>query len=267
MTEPKKPEMGELARMMGMLTQATERLGRSYETIARLQEEIAEKDRRLAKQTRLEMLGRMAAGLAHEIRNPLGGIALYAKMLRRDLAADPDKMRNLDKILDAVTDLNRLVEDMLMFGRDIEPQKTPRKVHEVVDEALHLAKADLEARGIAVVRDGALDAEAPMDRGMIGRVFLNLALNAAQAMEEGGTLEIVAERAEDAVEVRFGDTGPGLDEPERIFTPFYTTKTKGTGLGLAIAQKIVEAHGGTMSAANREQGGAVLTVRLPWQGS
>ena len=253
-----KTDLGELSRMMEMLTQATDRLGGSYEMIAKLQQEIAEKDRLLAKKTRLEMLGRMAAGLAHEIRNPLGGIALYTKMLRRDLSGQPEKVENLDKILGAVTNLDRLVEDMLTFGGNLQPQKVPQGVRRVVGDALTLARLD----GIEVRCDD-LDAEPPMDAGMMQRVFLNLILNAAQAMEKGGVLDILGERDGDTVRILFRDSGPGIPDPERIFTPFYTTKAKGTGLGLAIAKKIVEAHDGKLDAFNHDGGGATFRIQLP----
>ena len=108
------PEIGEIARMLETFDRATDRLDASYRRIEDLQVELAEKDRQLARKTRFEALGRMASGLAHEIRNPLGGISLYAGLLRRDLEGDGEKTATLDKILTAVSDLNRLVEDMLL---------------------------------------------------------------------------------------------------------------------------------------------------------
>jgi signal transduction histidine kinase len=250
-----KEGLGELARLMETFNQATEKLARSYQTIGELQKEIAEKDRQLSRKTRLEMLGRMAAGLAHEIRNPLAGIQLYASMLRRDLAADPDKVRTLDRILAAVTGLENLVEDMLTYGRDLEPRRALASLATLVDEALDLAALE----GIRVERrlDGAT---AEVDAEMIRRVFLNIIRNAAQAMEKGGTLTIAGEGRI----VSFTDTGPGVpaDVLEKLFTPFLTSKAKGTGLGLAIAQKIVEAHGGAIEARNNAGGGATFTVRL-----
>ena len=250
-------ELGELARLMETFNQATDKLARSYQTIGELQREIAEKDRRLAHKTRLEMLGRLSAGLAHEIRNPLGGIQLYAAMLRRDLAADPDKVRILDRILGAVGGLEKLVDDMLTFGSDAEPRRERRSLGAVVDEALALAGPALAEKGISVARRGE-PAEADVDPALLVRVFLNLVLNACQAMPAGGTLTI----GFDGRSVCVRDTGPGIapEMLERLFTPFVTSKAKGTGLGLAIARKIVEAHGGTLEAGN--DGGAVFTVRL-----
>ena len=255
MTQP--GEIGELARLMETFNQATEKLGQSYLKIGELQRQLAEKDRQLSRKTRLEMLGRMAAGLAHEIRNPLGGIQLYASMLRRDLEGDPEKVRTLDRILAAVTGLDTLVEDMLTFGREIEPRKTVQPLAPVLEDAIALAA--LDPGRIALVRD--FDgAAAAVDRDMMARVFLNLILNAAQAMEPGGTLRVSARDST----VSFADTGAGIpaEVMDKLFTPFVTSKAKGTGLGLAIAQKIVEAHGGAIEAKNNPDRGATFTVRL-----
>jgi len=257
MTQP--GEIGELARLMQTFNQATEKLGQSYQRIGELQRQLAEKDRQLSRKTRLEMLGRMAAGLAHEIRNPLGGIQLYASLLRRDLEGDPEKVRTLDRILAAVTGLDKLVEDMLTYGREIEPRKTAQPLEPVLEDAIGLARGALDDKRVALVRDFG-SAEATVDREMIARVFLNLILNAAQAMEPGGGLRIAAH----GTTVSFSDTGAGIPAEviDKLFTPFVTSKAKGTGLGLAIAQKIVEAHGGAIEARNNPGGGATFTVRL-----
>ncbi|MBI2900111.1 MAG: hypothetical protein HYY17_07990 [Planctomycetes bacterium] len=252
-------DISEIARLMEVFNQATEKLSRSYIRIAELQKELAEKDRKLNRKTRLEALGRMAANLAHEIRNPLGGIQLYASMLRRDLAGDAAKVQVVDRILAAVEGLDRLVEEMLDFGRDQEPRRVPTRLSAVVDSALDLARTALEANRVGVVRrvEGA---SVSLDPEMMRRVFLNIVLNAAQAMEGGGTLTIEG----DASAVRLSDTGPGIPPEilEKLFTPFVTGKAKGTGLGLAIAQKIVEAHGGSIEASNNPEGGAMFVVKL-----
>jgi len=253
------PDIGELTRLMETFNQATERLGLSYQKIGELQKEIAEKDRRLAQKTRLEMLGRMAANLAHEIRNPLGGIQLYAAMLKRDLAEDAGKVRVLDRILGAITGLESLVDDMLVFGRDVEPKKRLEPFAPLVDQSLELLRGAIDGKRVRVeVRVG--DAAAELDGEMIQRVFLNIAGNAVQAVAPGGRVTIDAAGRT----IRFADDGPGI-APEildKLFTPFLTSKTKGTGLGLAIAHKIVEAHGGTIEAKNGPGGGATFTITL-----
>ncbi len=251
-------DLGELTRLMETFNQATERLGQSYLKIGELQKEIAEKDRQLARKTRLEMLGRMAANLAHEIRNPLGGIQLYASMLRRDLEADDAKVRTLDRILDAIRGLDSLVEHMLAFGREIEPRKRLQPLRPLVERALELARGLLEEKKIRV--DLVVEAEAEVDGEMLQRVFLNIIANAAQAVGEAGRLSIAGRDRS----IEFRDDGPGIapEVLEKMFTPFLTTKTKGTGLGLAIAHKIVEAHGGAIEAKNGPGGGAMFTIRL-----
>lgn len=251
-------DLGELTRLMETFNQATERLGRSYLKIGELQKEIAEKDRQLARKTRLEALGRMAANLAHEIRNPLGGIQLYVSMLRRDLEADADKVRTLDRILAAIGGLEKLVEDMLAFGREVEPEKRLLPLRPLVEQALGLARAALDEKRVQV--DLRLDSEAEVDADMMQRVFLNIIANAAHAVSTGGRLAIVGTGRT----VSFMDDGPGIPHAilEKMFTPFLTSKTKGTGLGLAIAHKIVEAHGGVLEAKNGPAGGATFTIRL-----
>jgi len=253
------PDIGELTRLMETFNQATERLGQSYQKIGELQKEIAEKDRRLAQKTRLEMLGRMAANLAHEIRNPLGGIQLYASMLKRDLEQDADKVRVLDRILAAIGGLDSLVDDMLVFGRDVEPRKRLQPLAPLVEQSLDLLRGAIDQKRIRVdVHVG--DAAAEVDGEMLQRVFLNIAGNAVQAVAAEGHLSIDA----CGRTIRFIDDGPGIAPEilEKLFTPFLTSKTKGTGLGLAIAHKIVEAHGGTIEATNGPGGGATFAITL-----
>lgn len=258
-TKAATADLGELARLMETFNQATERLGQSYRTIGELQKAIAEKDRLLAHKTRLELLGRMAANLAHEIRNPLGGIQLYASMLKRDLEKDADKVRVLDRILGAISGLDKLVEDMLAFGRDVEPRKQLQPFAPLLAEAIDLVRGPLQEKRVRV--ELAADAaSAEMDGDMMRRVFLNIVSNAAQAVGDGGRLTVTATGRT----VSFADDGPGIapEVLEKLFTPFLTTKTKGTGLGLAIAHKIIEAHGGTIEAKNGPAGGATFTITL-----
>lgn len=245
-------ELGEIARLLETFNQATEKLQASYRRVEELQTQLAVKDREIARKSRLETLGRMAATLAHEIRNPLGGIQLYAGMLRRDLEGDPEKIRSLDRILGAVAGLDQLVENMLVYGRDVELRKGRRSLGDVVDDALALARVKVD-----VLREGA-PAEAEVDADALSRAFLNLILNAAQAARSRLLVRF------DGRSVAFEDDGPGIPAElmDKLFTPFTTSKAKGTGLGLAIAHKIVEAHGGTIAAANLPGGGAVFTVRL-----
>jgi signal transduction histidine kinase len=226
---------------MRVFDEATARLGESYQRIAEL-------ERTLAHRTRLEMLGQMAATLAHEIRNPLGGIQLYASMVRRD---HPAAGEACDRILMAVGDLNRLVDDMLTYGRDAEPIRVPTELEPVIDAALSLAGV------VGCERRYHLRRPVNCDASMIGRVFLNLVRNAE------GRLTVEAALADGRARIVVRDDGPGIPAAvlPKLFTPFFTTRAQGTGLGLAIAHKIVQTHGGTIAAASEK--GATFVVTLP----
>ncbi|MBI2933698.1 MAG: hypothetical protein HYY16_18800 [Planctomycetes bacterium] len=253
-------DTSELTRLMQGLDHATHRLSESYLRITELQAELTQKERALAHRSRLEMLGRMATTLAHEIRNPLGGIYLYAAMLQRDVT-DPAGRETCDRILSAVTQLNKLVEDMLTFGRDAEPIRLPQELSPIIDEAIRLSGVEAH---VHVERRFGVSERVPCDADMLRRVFLNLALNAGQAMD-GGALLVQTSPQDGFARIVFRDSGPGIpvDVLPRLFTPFLTTRAQGTGLGLAIAHKIIQAHGGTIAAGNVKPHGAEFVILLP----
>ncbi len=255
-------ELGDIARLMETLGGATERLGDSFRRIASLQEELAEKDRLLARKTRFEELGRMAAALAHEIRNPLGAVVLWTSMLKRDLEADPAKVAALDKILSAVRGLDRLVEDMLLYGRDVAPVPGPVDPAGLVEDAVAMAGLEPGIRVETLVPSGATFVA---DAAMLRRALLNLVLNAAQAMNGIGVLRISWAESAGRVRLAVSDSGPGFPPEvlEKLFTPFLTSKARGTGLGLALALKIAEAHRGSVSARNLPSGGAEVVLEVP----
>lgn len=254
-------DLGDLQVLIRTLDEATGRLGDSYGRIAELQRQVAEKDVQLARKTRFEELGRMASGLAHEIRNPLAAIQLYAAMLRRDMAGDPRKTEPLDRILAAVAGLDRLVEDMLLYGRDVAPARDDVSAEVLVEDALALARPEASIR---VRRDVAV-ARVRVDPAMMRRALINLILNAAQAMPDGGELSVRVALADGRLRFLVADTGPGFapNVLDRLGTPFLTSKAKGTGLGLALASKIAEAHGGALAARNRPGGGADVVLEVP----
>ncbi len=235
---------------------------------------------RMKERDRLAALGEMAAGLAHEIRNPLGAIKGAAQYLRPSQVTGDDA-ELMQVIIDEVNRLNGVVSEFLDYSRPLRSAPQPVDVNELL---LRTAKL-LESQGLPASIRVELEVERSLglalgDPEQLTQVFLNLALNAVQAMPEGGQLRVrtghphqpwrfaeVARqtRVAPAVEVRFRDTGPGIPEEarERIFIPFYTTKEKGTGLGLAICQRIVRAHGGTLTVESRLGEGTEFTVRLP----
>jgi two-component system sensor histidine kinase HydH len=230
--------------------------------------EVRALEAEMERRERLASLGNMAAGVAHEIRNPLNAVSMGLQRLRAEFEpADPGEYRALvDVVQGGVRRLNTIVEDFLSLARplslDIQPVEVPPLLHELRG----LLEGEAAAAGVALdvqVESDALTVAA--DRGRLTQVLLNLALNAIQATPRGGSVTLAASRARDAVALAVADTGAGI-APEvlpRLFEPYVTTKVRGLGLGLAIARRIAEAHGGRIEAESRAEGGTRFTVTLP----
>lgn len=242
-----------------------------------LAEQMAETNRRLAqaqeearRSERLAALGQMSAGLAHEIRNPLGVIKGSAEMLNQKLAqSEPLACELAGYILSEVNRVSALVARFLDFARPVALQCEPVDIREVVDRALAGVAAQRPDAKVAVERRYAANLPpAAVDESLCEQVFQNLALNAYDAMEpDGGSLrvEIAPESGADRVEIIFGDTGPGIPAElcQQIFNPFFTTKKSGVGLGLAIVSKIVDEHRGSLRVESPPGQGARFHVFLP----
>ena len=261
-----------LVQLRASLHDVTERLVHSHENLREkvtdLRSELELKDRQLEREDRLASLGRMSAAVAHEIRNPLGGIGLYADLLRKELDGDKEKARLVDQILMGVSGLNKLVEDMLEFASPPKVNKRTCDVGQVADRALSLLKHEIDARG-TVVENRSLGVVARMDPDIMAGAFGNIALNALQAMGKRGRLVIEAHNrrmdGRRTVAITFTDTGPGvpLEIAEKVFDPFFTSRDGGTGLGLSIVHSAIDSHGGTVGISEAAGGGAVFNVVLP----
>jgi len=235
--------------------------------------QIRKLERALARKERLAALGEMAAVLAHEIRNPLGGIQLYAGVLGRSSSLTEEEHGVVDKLSKGVTGLNKLVEDMLAFAREMVASRISQDVRLPVEGALEQAAAEIEAKSVIVEKTGwEHPLQAAVDGDLVRRAVLNLVLNAVEAVEQGGVVGISA-RLENAAGRRnlvleVSDDGRGLspEEAEQIFNPFYTTKAKGTGLGLAVVSRIAAAHGGEVKVRADAGRGATFVLRLPAEG-
>jgi signal transduction histidine kinase len=231
---------------------------------------LAEPRASLVRSEKLATVGRLAAGLAHEVGNPLGAVAGYAEIARARIpaGADPDLADAVERIAAAAARIDRTLRDLLDFARPAPVDVRPTSVAAAVEEALRLARVQARFRGVEARVD--LPADLPpvrADAHQLAQVFLNLFLNAGDAMEGRGAVEVGAAVAGDRVEVRVRDTGPGFAPADlpRVFDPFFTTKEpgRGTGLGLSIGFRIVESFGGALEAENDPRGGALLRLALP----
>jgi two-component system, NtrC family, sensor histidine kinase HydH len=236
---------------------------------------------RVKERDRLAALGEMSAGLAHEIRNPLGAIKGAAQLLipneHRPVPVEPGETAELlNIIVEEANRLNNVVTRFLDYARAERPGREGSArvdLNAIVRKTSHLLGQQDELKNVEVrVRTDDLLPTVAGDAESILQVFLNLGLNALQAMPTGGTLEILTTRRRRSrlgygqfAEVRFRDTGVGIprDKLKKLFIPFYTTKTKGTGLGLAISQRIINQHGGTIEVRSTLGQGSTFSVFLP----
>lgn len=225
---------------------------------------LEESRHELARTESLRHLGQLAAVVAHEVKNPLASIGGVLQVLRSRAAAGTPDHEILGKVLGRLGELDHLVNELLQLSRPREPVREPVALDAFAREVVELFRQDPAARAVEV----ALSVERAtvrLDRGMIQRVLLNLLLNAAQAMDGTGRIDVATRADGRAAEVTVTDRGPGIPPElrERVFDPFYTTKVRGTGLGLPVARQAVAAHGGTLSVVEGPDGGARFVLRFP----
>ncbi len=258
----------DLQTILQAWNEATDRLQRTHETlrdeVRRLSDELEAKNRELARKNRLADLGQMAAHVAHEVRNSLVPMKLYLSLLRRRMA-EAGSIDILDKVTSGFSALESTVTDLLHFSAERDPSLEPVEISLLLNEVVESLAPQLEAQGIVTHIDADPHLQIIADRDMLRRAVLNLTLNSLDVMPEGGELVITACRIRDGLEIEVADSGPGIQEAalQRLFEPFFTTKSAGTGLGLAIVERIAEAHGGLIYAANCPEGGAAFTLRIP----
>jgi two-component system NtrC family sensor kinase len=244
---------------------------RLYEETCRAYEDLRRTQEQLLQSEKMSAVGQLIAGVAHELNNPLTAILGYAQLLETEDLNDraSDFVRKLFKQAQRT---HRVVQNLLSFARQRKPHKQEVDLGTVLDETLALRDYDIKVNNIKVERE--IEPKLPAvtgDAHQLEQVFLNIVNNAVDAMLEigrGGTLRVRAYSRDGYVITEFEDSGSGIKEPNRIFEPFYTTKSvgKGTGLGLSICYGIIKEHGGDIAARNAARGGAILEVRLPSAG-
>jgi len=218
----------------------------------------------LRAQTALVQLGKMAAIVAHEVRNPLAGIRGAIQMIGRRLAPDTAEHAITNEVITRIDTLNDIVQDLLLFARPRQPVLASVAIQTLVNDTVSLVREDPRFHDVPILIDDT-DAQIVGDLEQLKLVLLNLLINAAQAMEGQGQITVQTRKVGTWQELRIIDQGAGIPPEirEHLFEPFFTTKHRGTGLGLATARRILEGHGGTLTLDCPPGGGTVASVRLP----
>ncbi len=244
--------------------------------VARLEDELRQTRRQLHRAQELAALGEMAAGIAHEIRNPLGSIKLYASALADDLGDRPDQAELAGKVVRGVDRLNAIVGDVLAFSRELRVSAEPIPAGRLIADAAEACRACFEQAGVGLEVRGVEGSVVEADATLMHQAMVNVLRNACEALAgvgEGGriTVELSSRHARDAeghrtpmTALTIADTGPGFPEEiaDRLFNPFFTTRETGSGLGLAIVHRILDAHGGRVEIRNNPPPARGATVEL-----
>jgi signal transduction histidine kinase len=239
---------------------------RLYSDLQQQMEELKKTQLQLVQSAKLAAVGELAAGVAHEINNPLTNVLGYAELLSQDKPDDHPDLADLQTIVGEAHRARDIVRNLLDFARQTLPLRQRSNINELTRRTLSVVRYHLEKSDVAITEDYA--EELPLislDEGQIKQVLLNLITNAADAMLGGGTLRLRTWRTGDEVAVAVTDSGAGIspDLEERIFDPFFTTKPTGTGLGLSVSLGIVQSHGGRITVESEVGVGTTLTVWLP----
>jgi signal transduction histidine kinase len=248
-------DLGELDRQ---LDHVVDRIRTVVEQLQRQQQELLRSEQ-------LAAVGQLAAGVAHEIRNPLTSIKMLVGAALRSPATQALTAADLDVIYKEVGRLEKTVQGLLDIARPPRIERQSADLRQIVGEAAELVGARARQQGVAVeLHQPPAPVVAAVDRGQLGSVLVNLLLNALDALPQGGRID-VGLRDGAVAEITVADNGPGIPPAivPRLFTPFATTKPTGTGLGLTMCKRVVEEHGGTIAAANQQAGGARFTIVLP----
>jgi len=269
MEEALKKSEEELRSFNEELQATEEELRATNEELLAANRDLRETQEQLIRSEKLAAIGKLAGGVGHELRNPLGAIknAVYyirGKLANSELAkTEPRIMEFLGIVDDEISSSNKIISDLLNFSRVGKPAVSPAKIRDVMEDTLsHITLPE----GVQVINE--LDAGLPeveIDADQIRQVFVNIATNAIQSMPEGGKLTIGARKRDKFLEIAISDTGDGISEEliGKIFDPLFTTRAKGIGLGLAVCKSIIDRHGGAIDVESKAGGGTTFRVKLP----
>jgi signal transduction histidine kinase len=237
-----------------------------FNGMAQRLEQLNELEIQLRRQDRLSALGKAAAGIAHEVRNPLGTICTSAELIRNRYTLAERDQRLIDNVIDEVRRIDRLIGEMLSFTKPEPIRHVPIRPSEIVAQLVRVHAPELARRQVEIgIGDEAADISVDGDADALYQAILNVVLNAADAMPQGGLLTVKLMVVGEDLTIRFADSGAGVPEEiiDRIFDPFFTTRTHGSGLGLAKVRSVLEAHQGRVDCWNVSGGGAVFEFIIP----
>ncbi len=274
-------EKRRLAKINGMLIQQLEKAKRGLEKRVRQRTRKLEKayqelkgaQERLVRTEKLATVGRLGAGVAHELNNPLGIILMNVQRLAQKMAEEHAKtsgwksyQRAIERIKEASLRSQRIINNLLDFSRISPPEFTPVNVNRVLDETFPLVEHQVSLENIKIIKK--YDPHSPKvlsDSSQLKQVFINLILNAQQAMPQGGKLYIATKKKKDSIEVKFRDTGCGIPKEDigKVFDPFFTSDKKGIGMGLFVSHGIIEKHRGSIGIKSKEGEGTTVIIHLP----
>jgi two-component system sensor histidine kinase HydH len=258
-------------QLVNLLAEAIRAQSAKYKAVAdqlsETNKQLREAEAAVRRSERLAALGQLSAGLAHELRNPLGTIRASAEMLSRNVAQENEVAREVAGYISSEVDrCNSLVTRFLDFARPLALRLAETDLTQVIDRSIEMVNREAQDHDIAIYRNYAPDVPPiPMDAELMERVFFNVLQNAVQASAPGSSVTVKTRTAGDMVETCVIDRGSGIDPKliETIFNPFVTTKPNGVGLGLAIVSRIVDRHGGKMSVESQPGEGSVFHISLP----
>ncbi len=257
-----KIENGDLDSRVSGLKHEFGTLADSFNDMA---ESLQNQMKQLQRSEQLATCGKIATTLVHEVRNPLAGIKVAMDVLADESGVSDADKKILRQVVKEVNLIDSLLSNMLEFARPRPPQFTSVNINDVIERSLQFTPGVI-TKEIMIHWDKTLQPpDVRIDPNQLNQVLLNLFINAGSAMPDGGAIFITVSWTETEVQLCVADSGPGIDQNaiEYIFTPFFTTKAKGSGLGLATCKSLINLHGGTITAANRSEGGAIFTVTLP----
>jgi signal transduction histidine kinase len=244
-----------------LLEKTSQELSDAYQKLRNTFEQLRKADR-------LAALGQLSAGIAHEIRNPLGSIKGSIEILEKEISPDSERFEFVQIIKEEVKRLNSIVESFLKFARPPKPRLQSTSINDLVESTLILLKKRAQEGRIEIRKE--LSANLPaidLDRDQMRQVLLNVVLNSSDSMPDGGMLEIKTGMGNSGrhITVDISDSGVGISDEElnRIFDPFFTTKAQGTGLGLSISHQLIQNHGGTITAQKNKYKGLTFHIELP----